>query len=516
MRDAGAKIPAGFESGLQEILNQLAADTNKVAPIIGKVSSSVGRVSYEAGRASKALKNMGRSGRGAGRSAGGAAKEAAKEIRTLTDYVKDLSSVMKSAFDFRWGLQKSVDGVADAVQRLQDMRMDAIERLADAFDAFDDSKQRIVDLRTEIASLQADLNSMGAEQKTLEYQLKVAQDYGDTLREQEILAKMKKLKEDVAKTENDLTKTSTDLERAQKEQNKATRELSDAQRAVKRDLSGTTERSREQRAAVLDLVDSYQAQVVELANSGLSHQQLQVEVEKLRQKFIQQMTQMGYSRAEADRYSQSFVDMRKVIDQIPRNITIRANADPAQRAIDEFRKRNTGGRGASAPVNMPVTSSFNDAGVRKAARAASLSAAIEGLRRDHARSGSPYVKSLLDQMVRKLNSGNYYVGGFTGRGGKYEPAGTVHKGEYVFPKHQVDQSTGLPYLSALGEMLMGSKAPSGSSGSQTSLASTLVVELSPTDRKLIRDSGNAVITLDGKVLASAVNGQNANTSRRGA
>lgn len=38
----------------------------------------------------------------------------------------------------------------------------------------------------------------------------------------------------------------------------------------------------------------------------------------------------------------------------------------------------------------------------------------------------------------------FSTGGFTGRGGKYEPAGIVHKGEYVVPKEYVDQSTGLP------------------------------------------------------------------------
>lgn len=37
-------------------------------------------------------------------------------------------------------------------------------------------------------------------------------------------------------------------------------------------------------------------------------------------------------------------------------------------------------------------------------------------------------------------------GGFTGRGGTYEPAGIVHKGEYVIPKKFVDQSTGLPKM----------------------------------------------------------------------
>jgi hypothetical protein len=37
-----------------------------------------------------------------------------------------------------------------------------------------------------------------------------------------------------------------------------------------------------------------------------------------------------------------------------------------------------------------------------------------------------------------------YKGGYTGEGGKYEPAGTVHKGEYVIPKEGVDQKTHLP------------------------------------------------------------------------
>ena len=41
-------------------------------------------------------------------------------------------------------------------------------------------------------------------------------------------------------------------------------------------------------------------------------------------------------------------------------------------------------------------------------------------------------------------SRGYALGGFTGRGGKYDIAGIVHKGEYVLPKELVNQSTGLP------------------------------------------------------------------------
>lgn len=43
-------------------------------------------------------------------------------------------------------------------------------------------------------------------------------------------------------------------------------------------------------------------------------------------------------------------------------------------------------------------------------------------------------------------------GGFTGRGGKYDVAGLVHKGEYVVPKEQVNQNTGMPYAMGGGAM----------------------------------------------------------------
>ncbi len=41
-------------------------------------------------------------------------------------------------------------------------------------------------------------------------------------------------------------------------------------------------------------------------------------------------------------------------------------------------------------------------------------------------------------------------GGYTGRGGVNQVAGLVHKGEYVVPKRQVDQSTGMPMIGGGG------------------------------------------------------------------
>ena len=43
----------------------------------------------------------------------------------------------------------------------------------------------------------------------------------------------------------------------------------------------------------------------------------------------------------------------------------------------------------------------------------------------------------------------FAYGGWTGSGGKYEPAGIVHRGEYVLPQEVVRQSGALAFLERL-------------------------------------------------------------------
>ena len=52
--------------------------------------------------------------------------------------------------------------------------------------------------------------------------------------------------------------------------------------------------------------------------------------------------------------------------------------------------------------------------------------------------------------VKGKGGGGWSTGGYTGAGGKYEPAGIVHRGEYVLPKESVNQSTGLPDWDKIG------------------------------------------------------------------
>jgi hypothetical protein len=113
---------------------------------------------------------------------------------------------------------------------------------------------------------------------------------------------------------------------------------------------------------------------------------------------------------------------------------------------------------------------------------------------------------------------NYWEGGYTGPGGKYEPAGVVHRGEYVVPAHLVNQSTGLPNANALGQLAAGIQPHGGgySSGGYVN-PGMQVVELGPKSLAAVRDVARqeAVSVISASQVSHAVNSNNRNMRRRG-
>lgn len=104
-------------------------------------------------------------------------------------------------------------------------------------------------------------------------------------------------------------------------------------------------------------------------------------------------------------------------------------------------------------------------------------------------------------------------GGYTGAGGKYEPAGIVHRGEYVVPKKYVNQSTGTPDMAYLSKIANAKSAPRGAGYANGGMVSggQMIVSLSAEDRAILRSAGgtgNIVLYADGKELARTVNDGN--------
>lgn len=65
--------------------------------------------------------------------------------------------------------------------------------------------------------------------------------------------------------------------------------------------------------------------------------------------------------------------------------------------------------------------------------------------------------SLIAGLAAVAKIASFDVGGYTGRGGKHEPAGVVHKGEWVAPKHMVDD----PVYGPIIDFLEGQRARRG-------------------------------------------------------
>lgn len=356
---------------------------------------------------------------------GNSAGSAAREVRTLVDYANDLQSVFSRAFDIRFSGGSTLDAITSTFLSIREATQEAA--------------RNIQKLKAEIQGLQSDLNI----QKIF---LGVALEYGDTARAEAIQANIAKLQADLA------DKTAS---------------LSDEQAKNSKSLTGNSKAALANRKQMEDLVKQYQEHITALASSGLGQAELARRTAELRAQFVQQAVQMGYSRVEVERYAAAFDDMGLAIRAIPRNITVTANTDPALQALNEFVAKAKASIGSG--LSVPVSTSFDDSGTRKQARAVNLQAQMNLALMEMLRNiNNPALAATYAATARYfsaiLASGNYASGGFTGQGGKYEPAGIVHRGEYVVPKKDVNQRTGLPYADAMGRLQRGASGPGYASG----------------------------------------------------
>ena len=206
--------------------------------------------------------------------------------------------------------------------------------------------------------------------------------------------------------------------------------------------------------------------------------------------------------------------MATAISRVPRNITVTANTNPAIQALNEFVAK---ARSAGSSAGSGFASGMN-AGLAKTGCGLALQNKIMEWQRLMGQyisagnfSGARYLGQAIKEYTQRLASGSYASGGYTGRGGKYEPAGIVHKGEYVVPKSGVNQSTGLPYSDALGRAPVGSRPSASYASGGMVNGGNIMVSLSPEDRKIMRSiggTGDIVVAVDSMEIARASNNGN--------
>lgn len=402
--------------------------------------------------------------------AGSAAGAAAEKVRTLKDYASDLAKVWERAFDIRFSGEQTLDNITSAWSKIR-------KEISDAADA--------------IAKYQAEMQELAADKSTMEYWLMVAENYGDVLRAEELRAKL----------------AAQDVKLAE-----ASKKLAAEQDKTNKTLEGNSDAAIKNRAEILSLVSGYQDHIGALAASGMSSEELAVKTAQLKQQFIDQAVQLGYSRAEVNKYAVAFDDVRIAINKIDRNITVNANVNPALQALNEYnaqldRTRANVSRGGFSPsINPSVGNGYTPG----------------------ANYGAQFTNGFMDVFQRRIRSivirsdrldwkdgisimGGYRKGGRTSTGPDDGISGVVHNNEFVFSAPAA-RNIGYDTLAFLHNAAKGGTA----NASRAQAGGTMVVELSPYDRQLLVNVERAAgVNISADALSRAAIAGAVNSGRTG-
>lgn len=473
-----------------------------------------------------------------------ATKDQAKAVRTYADYASDLAAVLDRSFELQFGNQQAADDVLDARDAVDAVFKAQNDYIQEQRDLITESKQAILEYDASINKLKADIQGMKASNKILEYQLGIARKYGNALAEQSILAEIAANNAKIGENEAEITGITLDKAKAERTAEQAAKDLTQALADLKSGLEGNSKFSRDLRDAMFELIGAQNAELVQMAKNGASQDELKRKAREHRTAVRELGNQYGISRGAIQPFIAAVNNSIRTINKVPSDVTVTlkykkdgsvkkvatAYAELKAKTVEATAKGkkdpslDSTKRAYDALKNKKVTVNVgaNTKELAKAARAEKIKASIARARYDyetrlasnelHAAAG---YKAYIDRMTAVLASGNFWSGGFTGRGGKYEPAGAVHKGEFVIPKQFVNQSTGTPDISALGFMFKSMSMPAKSTTSNRGGSGVQLVEILPNQLARLEAAAKVLVNLDLDSLANGINMFNQQNNVRG-
>lgn len=473
-----------------------------------------------------------------------ATKDQAKAVRTYADYASDLAAVLDRSFELQFGNQQAADDVLDARDAIDDVYKAQNDYIQEQRDLITDSKQAILEYDASINKLKADIQGMKASNKILEYQLGIARKYGNALAEQSILAEIAANNAKIGENEAEITGITLDKAEAQRTVEQATKDMTQALLDLESGLEGNSKFSRDLRDAMYELITAQNAELVQMAKNGASQDELKEKAREHRTSVQELGDQYGISTRSIQPFIDAVNNSIRTINKVPNDVTVtlkykkdgsvdtvgtayrelkakqvevkvKGKKDPS---LDSAKRAYDGIKNKSATLTTRV----NDAGLKKAARGALLYTKIQQamaeLNSSHYAQYPERGAGLRKRIATwndQLKSGNYWSGGFTGRGSKYEEAGTVHRGEFVIPKQFVNQSTGVPDLSALGFMFKSMPMPPKASSGGSASNGVQLVEILPTQLARLEAAAKVLVNLDLDSLANGINMINQQNNVRG-
>jgi TP901 family phage tail tape measure protein len=245
---------------------------------------------------------------------------AAPAIRTVTDYMNDLNTVLTSGFNKRYGVETARDAITSAWNDIKD--------------SVESAKQTIDDTTTALIPLQA-------KQAELSQKLATVESYGGGS----------------GQYATDLRSQLSDLNSQIADKQKA---LADAQKVVNPTTKGGSPDAIKNRATLRNIITQNNAYLTSLVGSGQS-QKAQSEANKLSKEFMAQGKAMGFSKKELEGYAKFFKsDFSTIFKGVDSTLQLKVNSNPANAAIDEFVARTNQKLAGIQPADIRVKDGSGD------------------------------------------------------------------------------------------------------------------------------------------------------------
>jgi len=417
---------------------------------------------------------------------GDSLEKTAKIIRTVTDYAGDLSNVFTRIKNINFGSSVAYDDITSGWSAISDSAEDAQKNIDKA---------------------NASIKELTADKSVLQYQLSVAERYGDEKRAAVIRAKLAKLDNQMADE---------------------TKNLSDAQEASNKTLTGNSKAAIANRAALTGMVDKYQAYIVSLVESGLKGKDLADAIAEANTEFADQAKKAGFAESELVGYTKTVTQFGIAASKIPSGVTVtfKSDTDAATQAIKEYMAK------ANA-ANKTVTTNFN-ANVNGAEKVAILARILalqtqieigsEQLKKDNLNaegrrnlgagmSSAGREIAQLQASLRNMAAGGYVSG--PGSSTSDSIPARLSNGEFVMNAAAV-RTYGVDFMNSLNNQQTVRPSFAGSSATTQSAGSSIVY-LSPDDRALLRAAIDRPVNLfaDSTKIASSANTGNVLLAQRG-
>jgi hypothetical protein len=363
-----------------------------------------------------------------------------------------------------------------------------------------DINKNLKEAKANLRELSSSIEEKKSKKQQLGIDLQLAQQFGDIAGANRIKGEMATIDAEIAQAEEDIaynigiTTGSLDL---------------------------NTQAGRDNVQTIQDLTVANADYIQGLIDSGAPQSTVLTAIKDSKTAFEKQLTAMGLSKTEIGKYSTAFDGFVTIVKKAPKNVTIGAKTNPAERALNDFiTKANASKATVTLEVKAPTKADRLKALKTEQTRIEGNIAKYGNARRLVGDEAAAYkmLTTERDSIKALITSGNYKDGGLIqGFGGNKQDNIVIgaSQNEFMMSADSV-RTYGVGFMNALNQQRVaisgfGSASFGGGNGSSQ------VVYLSARDRELLQAAANRPVILKttNRTIAQSANDGNKELARRG-